>query len=95
MSGMEPMLISAAVGGGAAALRGGDPLQGALLGGLTGGMLDAFGAVAPVAETGASAGATGAGATGAGATGAGATGAGATGAGASAGANLEIGRAHV
>lgn len=34
----EAMLISAAVGGGSAALTGGDPLKGALLGGLTGGV---------------------------------------------------------
>lgn len=33
----EAMLIGAAVGGGSAALTGGDPLKGALLGGLTGG----------------------------------------------------------
>jgi hypothetical protein len=34
----EAMLLSAAVGGGSAALTGGDPLKGALLGGLTGGL---------------------------------------------------------
>jgi hypothetical protein len=34
----EMMLMSAAVGGGSAALTGGDPLKGALLGGLTGGL---------------------------------------------------------
>ena len=34
----EAMLLSAAVGGGSAAITGGDPLKGALLGGLTGGI---------------------------------------------------------
>ena len=34
----EAMLLSAAMGGGSAALTGGDPLKGALLGGLTGGI---------------------------------------------------------
>lgn len=34
----EAMLIGAAVGGGSAAITGGDPLKGALLGGLTGGV---------------------------------------------------------
>ena len=38
MSGMEPMLIGAALGGGISAARGGNPLTGALLGGLTGGI---------------------------------------------------------
>ena len=33
----EAMLIGAAIGGGSAAVTGGDPLKGALLGGLTGG----------------------------------------------------------
>jgi hypothetical protein len=37
-TGMEPILLGAAVGGGTSALRGGNPLQGALLGGLTGGV---------------------------------------------------------
>ncbi len=37
MSGMEPMLIGAALGGGISAARGGNPITGALLGGLTGG----------------------------------------------------------
>jgi hypothetical protein len=37
-TGMEPLLIGAAIGGGSAALQGGDPLKGALLGGLTGGI---------------------------------------------------------
>lgn len=35
---MEPILLGAAIGGGTSALRGGNPLQGALLGGLTGGV---------------------------------------------------------
>ena len=34
----EAMLLGAAMGGGSAALTGGDPLKGALLGGLTGGV---------------------------------------------------------
>lgn len=37
-TGMEPILLGAAIGGGTSALRGGNPLQGALLGGLTGGV---------------------------------------------------------
>lgn len=41
----EAMLIGAAVGGGSAAITGGDPLKGALLGGLTGG---AGAGIAPV-----------------------------------------------
>jgi hypothetical protein len=36
MSGMEPMLIGAALGGGMSAARGGNPLTGALLGGMGG-----------------------------------------------------------
>jgi hypothetical protein len=35
----EAMLISAATGGGMAAVTGGDPLKGALLGAVTGGVL--------------------------------------------------------
>lgn len=38
MSGMEPMLIGAALGGGISAARGGNPITGALLGGITGGI---------------------------------------------------------
>jgi hypothetical protein len=41
----EAMLMSAAIGGGSAALTGGDPLKGALLGGLTGGI---GGAISPL-----------------------------------------------
>ena len=54
MSGMEPMLIGAALGGGVSAARGGNPLTGALLGGIGGGV---FGAA-----SGAAGAATGAGA---------------------------------
>jgi hypothetical protein len=36
MSGMEPMLIGAALGGGMSAARGGNPITGALLGGMGG-----------------------------------------------------------
>jgi len=50
----EAMLIGAAMGGGSAAITGGDPLKGALLGGLTGGagagISGALGAATPVAE---------------------------------------------
>jgi hypothetical protein len=54
----EAMLLGAAMGGGSAALMGGDPLKGALMGGLTGGagagISGALGsAVAPVAAEGA------------------------------------------
>lgn len=38
MSGIEPILIGAAVGAGTSAVFGGDPLKGALLGGATGGL---------------------------------------------------------
>ncbi len=41
MSGMEPALIGAALGGGASAAMGKNPIQGALLGGLTGGVYGA------------------------------------------------------
>jgi hypothetical protein len=58
-TGMEPLLIGAAIGGGSAALQGGDPLKGALLGGLTGGVGSGI--------AGALAGSAGAGAAGAGA----------------------------
>ncbi len=37
MSGMEPILIGAALGAGTSAITGGDPLTGALIGGATGG----------------------------------------------------------
>ena len=49
----EAMLLGAAMGGGSAAITGGDPLKGALIGGLTGGagagIAPALGAVAPEA----------------------------------------------
>ena len=38
MSGIEPILIGAAIGGGTSAIMGGDPLQGALLGAAGGGL---------------------------------------------------------
>lgn len=38
MSGIEPILIGAALGAGTSAVAGGDPLQGALMGGVTGGV---------------------------------------------------------
>lgn len=41
MSGMEPMLIGAALGGGVSAARGGNPITGALLGGMGGGIYGA------------------------------------------------------
>jgi len=41
MSGMEPMLIGAMLGGGVSAARGGNPLKGALLGGIGGGVFGA------------------------------------------------------
>lgn len=50
----EAMLLGAAMGGGSAALTGGDPLKGALLGGLTGGVGSGIsGALAGGAEAGA------------------------------------------
>jgi len=42
MSGMEPMLIGAALGGGISAAKGGNPLTGALIGGATGGLGGSF-----------------------------------------------------
>ena len=57
----EMMLMSAAMGGGTAAITGGDPLKGALLGGLTGGLgagiSNAMSAAQPLANAGVSAGA--------------------------------------
>ena len=89
----EAMLISAAVGGGSAALTGGDPLKGALLGGLTGGVGAGLGGA--LAGTGGAAGTAAGAATGttagtAAGTGIGATGAGATGAGVGTGAGLGV-----
>jgi hypothetical protein len=42
MSGMEPMLIGAALGGGISAAKGENPLKGALIGGATGGIGGSF-----------------------------------------------------
>jgi hypothetical protein len=51
----EAALLGAAMGGGSAAITGGDPLKGALLGGLTGGAMSgiggAIGGAAPVTDT--------------------------------------------
>ena len=59
MSGMEPMLVGAMLGGGVSAARGGNPLKGALLGavggGLGGAVLNAGNAAATAGMTGASA----------------------------------------
>ena len=59
MSGMEPMLIGAMLGGGVSAARGGNPLKGALLGavggGIGGAVLGAGNAAATAGMTGASA----------------------------------------
>lgn len=57
MSGMEPMLIGAALGGGISAARGGNPITGALLGGIGGGVFSgasglAGAAAAPQAAAG-------------------------------------------
>jgi len=61
MSGMEPILIGAALGGGMSAARGGNPLTGALLGGITGGIGSAaMGAASAGAATGTGIGAGGA-----------------------------------
>lgn len=49
MSGMEPMLIGAALGGGLSAARGGNPITGALLGGIGGGVFGAASGMAPAA----------------------------------------------
>jgi hypothetical protein len=62
MSGMEPILIGAAlgagVGGATSAIGGGDPLKGALMGGLTGaaggGLTGGLGSVGATAQAGAS-----------------------------------------
>ena len=47
----EAALLGAAMGGGSAALTGGDPLKGALLGGLTGGIGGGISTLAPAATT--------------------------------------------
>lgn len=62
MSGFEPVLIGAAIGGGTSALMGGNPLQGALLGAAGGGLTSGLSSVGSAAATGANtAAATGAG----------------------------------
>lgn len=50
MSGMEPMLIGAALGGGLSAARGGNPITGALLGGIGGGVFGAASGAAGAAS---------------------------------------------
>jgi hypothetical protein len=54
MSGMEPMLIGAALGGGISAAKGGNPLTGALIGGATGGLggsfVNGFTSTVPIVE---------------------------------------------
>lgn len=57
-TGMEPLLLSAAIGGGSAALRGDDPLKGALFGAVTGGI--GSGIAGALGAAGAGAGAAGA-----------------------------------
>lgn len=59
MSGLEPVLIGAAIGGGTSAAMGGDPLQGALMGGITGGAASGLGGLAAGASSGAASGAAG------------------------------------
>lgn len=54
MSGMEPILIGAALGAGTSAITGGDPLTGALIGGATGGFGSGIGGAAGGAGGGAS-----------------------------------------
>lgn len=61
MSGIEPILIGAALGAGTSAAMGGDPLKGALMGGVTGGVGAGVGGAA-AGSTGAVAGSTGGGA---------------------------------
>lgn len=51
MSGMEPMLIGAMLGGGVSAARGGNPLKGALLGAVGGGLGGAISGAAGSAAT--------------------------------------------
>lgn len=50
MSGMEPLLIGAALGGASSAAMGKNPIQGALLGGLGGGVLGAASGMAGAAN---------------------------------------------
>ena len=53
MSGMEPILIGAALGAGTSAAMGGNPLQGAIMGGVTGGIGSGIGGVGATAQAGA------------------------------------------
>ena len=55
MSGMEPMLIGAALGGASSAAMGKNPIQGALLGGIGGGVFNAAGLAANATAAGTSA----------------------------------------
>lgn len=61
MSGIEPILIGAALGAGTSAAMGGDPLKGALMGGVTGGVGAGIGGAA-AGSAGATAASTGGGA---------------------------------
>jgi hypothetical protein len=54
MSGVEPILIGAAIGAGTSGIMGGDPLKGALLGAAGGGITSGLGGVGAAASTGAS-----------------------------------------
>lgn len=56
MSGIEPVLIGAAIGAGTSTAMGGDPLQGAIMGGVTGGLGSGIGGAAAGASGGAGAG---------------------------------------
>jgi len=53
MSGIEPILIGAALGAGTSAAMGGNPLQGAIMGGVTGGIGGGLGGVGSAASAGA------------------------------------------
>lgn len=85
----EAMLIGAAVGGGSAAITGGDPLKGALLGGLTGGAGAGIGGALAGAGAGTAAGTTAAATEGALAAGTGAGAGAGTGAGVGAGVGID------
>lgn len=51
MSGIEPILIGAAIGGGTSAIMGGDPLQGALLGAAGGGISSGISGLGAASQT--------------------------------------------
>jgi len=53
MSGMEPILIGAALGAGTSGIMGGDPIKGALMGAAGGGISSGLGGVGAAAQTGA------------------------------------------